>query len=74
MLADLNFEDIAWPDRLNKSGSLLSQSEGQILIDVMNDHGFETIGAFPNSGEKYIGLNSYFSSWSVSGNTFPRQI
>ena len=30
-----------WPDRLNKSGSTLSQSEEQILIDIMNDHGLE---------------------------------
>ena len=29
------------PDRLNKSGPVLSQSEGQMLIDVMNDHGLE---------------------------------
>ena len=28
VLGDFNFKDIAWPDRLNKSGSLLSQSEG----------------------------------------------
>ena len=39
VLGDFNFKDIAWPDRLNKSGSVLSQSEGQMLIDVMNDHG-----------------------------------
>ena len=41
ILRDLNFKVIAWPDRLNKSGSMLSQSEGQILIDIMNDHGLE---------------------------------
>ena len=39
VLGDFNFKYIAWPDRLNKSGSLLSQSEGQMLIDAMNDHG-----------------------------------
>ena len=26
MLGDFNFKDIAWPDRLNKSGSVLGQS------------------------------------------------
>ena len=26
---------------ISKSGSMLSQSEGQILIDIMNDHGLE---------------------------------
>ena len=41
VLGDFNFKDIDWPDRLSKSGSTLSQSEGQILIDIMNDHGLE---------------------------------
>ena len=31
VLGDFNFRDIDWPDRLNKSGSALSQSEGQML-------------------------------------------
>ena len=35
VLGDFNFKDIAWPDRLNKSGSMLSQSEGQMLIDII---------------------------------------
>ena len=39
VLGDFNFKDIAWPDRLNKSGSMLSKSKGQMLIDIMNDHG-----------------------------------
>ena len=37
VLGDFNFKDIDWPDRLSKSGSMLSQSEGNILIDIMND-------------------------------------
>ena len=37
VLRDFNFKDIDWPDRLSKSGSTLSQTEGQILIDIMND-------------------------------------
>ena len=41
VLGDFNFRDIVWPDRLSKSGSSLSQTEGQILIDIMNDHGLE---------------------------------
>ena len=28
VLGDFNFKDIDWPDRLSKSGSTLSQSEG----------------------------------------------
>ena len=47
VLGDFNFKDIAWPDRLNKSRSLLSQSEGQMLIDAMNDHGLEQLVHFP---------------------------
>ena len=31
----------------NKSGSMLSQSEGQMLIDIMNDHGLEQLVHFP---------------------------
>ena len=47
VLGDFNFRDIVWPDRLSKSGSSLSQTEGQILIDIMNDHGLEQLVNFP---------------------------
>ena len=47
VLGDFNFRDIDWPDRLNKSGSALSQSEGQMLIDIMNNHGLEQLVHFP---------------------------
>ena len=47
VLGDFNFKDIDWPYRLNKSGSTLSQSEGKILIDIMNDHGLEQMVHFP---------------------------
>ena len=47
VLEDFNFRDIDWPDRLNKSGSALSQLEGQMLIDIMNDHGLEQLVHFP---------------------------
>ena len=46
VLGDFNFRDIVWPDRLNKSGSSLSQTEGQILIDIMNYHGLEQLVNF----------------------------
>ena len=39
--------DIVWPDRLNKSGSPLSPSEGEILIEIMNDYGLEQLVHFP---------------------------
>ena len=47
MLGGLKFKDISSPDRFNKSGSVLSQSEGQLLIAVMNDHGLEQLVQFP---------------------------
>ena len=47
VLGDFNFKDIDWPDRLSKSGSTLSQSEGQILIGIMYDHGLEQMVHFP---------------------------
>ena len=47
VLGDFNFRDIDWPDRLNKSSSALSQSEGQMLTDIMNDHGLEQLVHFP---------------------------
>ena len=47
VLGDFIFKDIDWPDRLNKSGAALSQSEGKILIDIMNDHGLEQLVYFP---------------------------
>ena len=42
ILGDFNFKDIDWPDRpISISGSTLSQSERQILTDIMNDNGLE---------------------------------
>ena len=43
VLWDFNFGDIVWPDRLNKSGSPLSTSEGETLIKIMNDYGLEQL-------------------------------
>ena len=51
VLGDFNFKTRTllghWPNRLSKSGSVLSQSEGQMLIDNMNDHGLEQLVHFP---------------------------
>ena len=47
VLGDFNFKDIDSPDRLNKSGSALSQSERQMSIDITNDHGLEQLVHFP---------------------------
>ena len=56
VLGDFNFRDIDWPDRLNKSGSALSQSEGQMLIDIMNDHGLEQLVHFPTREKNTLDL------------------
>ena len=41
ILGDFNFCDIVWPDRLSKSGSPLSPSEGEEFIEILNDHYLE---------------------------------
>ena len=56
VLGDFNFKDIDWPDRFSKSGSTLSQSEGQILIDIMNDHGLEQMVHFPTREKNTLDL------------------
>ena len=56
VLGEFNFRDIDWPDRLNKSGSALSQSGGQMLIDIMNDHGLEQLWHFPTRGKNTLDL------------------
>ena len=55
VLGDFNFGDIVWPDRLNKSGSPLSQSEGEILIE-MNDYGLEQLLHLPTRERNTLDL------------------
>ena len=55
VLGDFNFGDIIWPDRL-KSGSPLSQSEGEILIEIMNDYGLEQLVHFPTRERNTLDL------------------
>ena len=50
VLGDFTFKDIDWPDRLSKSGSTLSQSEGQILI------GLEQMVHFPTREKNTLDL------------------
>ena len=56
VLGDFNFKGIDWPDRLSKSCSTLSQLEGQILIDIMNDHGLEQMVHFPTREKTTLDL------------------
>ena len=58
VLGDFNFKDIAGTDRLNKSSSMLSQSEGQILTDIMNDHGLEQLVHFPTREKNTLDIFS----------------
>ena len=56
VLGDFNFKNIDWPDILSKSGSTLSQSEGKMLIGIMNDHGVEQMVHFPTREKKTLDL------------------
>ena len=56
VLGDFNFKDTDWPDRLSKSGSTLSKSEGQVLIDIMNNHGLEQMVHFPTREKNILDL------------------
>ena len=56
VLGDFNFKDIDWPDRLSKSGSTLSQSEGQILIDIMHYYDLEQMVHFPTREKNTLDL------------------
>ena len=56
VLGNFNFKDTDSPDRLSKSGSTLSQSEGQILIDIVNDHCLEQMVHFPNQEKNTLDL------------------
>ena len=45
-----------WPDRLNKSGSPLSLSEGEKFIEILNDHHLEQLFHFPTRERNTLGL------------------
>ena len=55
ILGDFNFRDIVWPDKLSKNGTMLSQSEGQVLVNIMND-GLEELVNFPTREENTLDL------------------
>ena len=56
ILGDFNFCDIVWPDRLSKSGSPLSLSEGEMFIEILNDHHLEQLGLFPTRERNTLDL------------------
>ena len=56
ILGDFNFCDIVWPDRLSKSGSPLSPSEGEKFIEILNDHHLEQLVHFPTREKNTLDL------------------
>ena len=56
ILGDFNFCDIVWPDRLSKSGSPLSPSEGEKFIEILNDHHLEHLVHFPTREKNTLDL------------------
>ena len=56
ILGDFNFSDIVWPDKLGKSGSPLSLSEGEKFIEILNDHHLEQLVHFPYREKKTLDL------------------
>ena len=56
ILGDFNFCDIVWPDRLSKSGSPLSLSEGEKFIEILNDHHLEQLLHFPTREKNTLDL------------------
>ena len=56
ILGDFNFCDIVWPDRLSKSGSPLSLSEGEKFIEILNDHHLEQLVHFTTREKNTLDL------------------
>ena len=56
ILGDFNFCDIVWPDRLSKSGSPLSLSEGEKFAEILNDHHLEQLVYFPTREKNTLDL------------------
>ena len=56
ILGDFNFCDIVWPDRLSRSGSPLSLSEGKKFIEILNDHHLEQLVHFPTREKNTLDL------------------
>ena len=53
---DFNFCDIVWPNRLSKSGSSLSLSEGEKFIDILNGHHLEQLVHFQTREKNTLDL------------------
>ena len=74
VLGDFNFIEIVWPARLSKYGSMLSQSKGQMLLDIMDDHGLEQMIHFPTCDKNTLDLIFYLFTESISGYSLSRKL
>ena len=70
VLGDFNFRDILWPDGLNNNKTMLNQSEGQVLIDIMNDLVWNSWFIF-QLGKK---IHLIWISYPVSFRTYTRRL
>ena len=66
ILGYFNFCDIVWPDRLSKSGSPLSLSEGVKFIEILKVTPFGTVSSLPNKRKEHFGYDYHISPQSVS--------
>ena len=58
ILGDFKFKVVVWQDRFNKNGTMLNQLKGQVLVDIINDHGLEQLVNFPTREENTLDLIS----------------
>ncbi|XP_053390488.1 uncharacterized protein LOC128553373 [Mercenaria mercenaria] len=57
ILGDLNFRKIDWEKKINKeTGSSLSDCDGQILIDILNENSAEQVIMFPTRENNTLDL------------------
>ena len=56
VLCHFNLSEIVWPTSLCKSGSMFNQSEGQMLLDIMDDHDLEQMIPFPTRDKNTLDL------------------
>ena len=56
ILGDFNYRSIKWPKTIHLEGRNLYPSEGQTLINIMNDHALEQLVNFPTRENKILDL------------------
>lgn len=56
LLGNFNFPSIDWDTKTGKNGKVLSQTDGQAFVDILNDHHIEQLIDFPTRGENVLDL------------------